>query len=202
MHVEAQHLQRLIDDLRTLSLADAGELPLNRQEIAARALLQRSYAAYSAQAQAQHVALAVQAPLDGLEVDVDPERMAQVLGNLLGNALRYTLAGGRITLAAESAGDLVQLRVADTGTGIAADDLPHIFERFYRADRSRQQHDGSSGLGLAIAKSLVEAHGGTIAVVSTPGQGTTFTIKLPAAMHPAKPNMVDPAESKLTIARS
>ncbi len=179
MHLEAQHLQRLIDDLRTLSLADAGELPLTRQPLAPQALLERAASAHRAHAQAQGVTLAVETALVLPAVNVDGERMAQVLGNLLSNAVRYTPAGGTITLAADARDGAVQLRVQDTGSGIAPDDLPHVFERFYRADAARQQ-DGSSGLGLAIAKGIVEAHGGTIAVASTPGAGTTFTITLPA----------------------
>lgn len=180
LHTEAQHLQHLVDDLRTLSLADAGELPLTRQPIAAQLLLERVATAHKAYAQAHTIAVEVQAALDLPEVDVDPERMAQVLGNLLSNALRYTPPGGTITLAADAHADLVRLRVRDTGTGIAPDDLPHIFERFYRADSARQQADGSSGLGLAIVKSIVEVHGGTIAVESVCDEGTTFTISLPA----------------------
>ncbi len=180
LYAEAQHLQRLIDDLRTLSLADAGELPLARQAIAPHALLDRAAAAYRPQAEAQQISLTVQAAASLPKIDVDPERMAQVLGNLLSNALRFTPAGGTITLKAVAQGKMVQLGVADTGSGIAADDLARVFERFYRADVSRQ-HDGSSGLGLAIAKSIVEAHGGSIAVASTPCVGTTFTLTLPAS---------------------
>ncbi len=192
LHTEAQHLQRLVDDLRTLSLADAGELPLMRQPLAPQQLLERAAAAYRAQALERNIALEVEAPVSLPAVEVDPERMAQVLGNLISNALRYTPSGGRITLTAAARDTSVMLQVADSGVGIAPDDLPYVFERFYRADASRHGNDGSSGLGLAIAKSLVEAHGGTIAVASTPGQGTTFTISLPVA---------DPARSPRSAAR-
>ena len=185
IHTEAQHLQHLIDDLRTLSLADAGELPLTRQPVAPQALLERAAAAHMTQAQANRISLDIQTAANVPEVDVDPGRMAQVLGNLLGNALRYTPADGKITLAAEADALSVRLHVRDTGAGIAREDLPHIFERFYRADPAREQQDGSSGLGLAIAKSIVEAHGGSIAVDSMPGQGATFTITLPA-LGPAR----------------
>jgi two-component system sensor histidine kinase BaeS len=175
----------LIDDLRILSLADAGELPLNRQPVAPRALLERAAAAHLAQAQAQQITITVDAPPDMPRVDIDPERMAQVLGNLLSNALRYTPAGGTIILAAEARAD-VRIRVRDTGTGIPPEGVPHIFERFYRVDPSRQQ-DGSSGLGLAIAKSIIEAHGGSVAVESKLGQGSTFTITLPVVGPGGRP---------------
>jgi len=179
MHIEAQHLQRLIDDLRTLSLTDAGELPLARQPTAPSTLLERSAAAYRALADEHGIRLDVSADPTLPPVNVDSERMAQVLGNLIGNAVRFTPRGGSIRLRAAANNGQAVLEVADTGSGIEAKDLPHIFDRFYRADASRQ-HDGSSGLGLAIAKGIVEAHGGTIAASSAPNQGTTFTIKLPA----------------------
>ena len=122
-------------------------------------------------------------------VDVDPRRIGQVLRNLLENALTYTPPGGRITVAALRGGfggsgesrDWVELSVADTGAGIAAADLPHVFDRFYRADRSRSRATGGAGLGLAIAKQMVEAHGGRIRVDSEIDRGTVFALTLPAA---------------------
>jgi len=180
MHTEAQHLRRLVDDLRTLSLADAGELPMQRQPIAPAGLLDRLAAAYAPQAAARGIALTTAAAPELPAIHADPERLAQVLGNLINNALRYTPDGGRITLAARTHGSAVVLEVQDNGAGIAADALPHIFDRFYRGDPARGQANGESGLGLAIAKSIVEAHGGTITATSAPGQETTFTIALPA----------------------
>ncbi|MFN8492230.1 MAG: ATP-binding protein [Caldilineaceae bacterium] len=176
---EIEHLQHLVEDLRTLSLADAGELGLQPQPTPPALLLERVADRYQHQATQQQVTLEVAAP-DALPfLLVDEERMVQVLSNLVGNALRYTPAGGKIYLTAQTTGDNITLVVQDTGTGIAAADLPHIFERFYRADHARQGDDGSSGLGLAIVKSLVEAHGGGIHVASTVGQGSAFTISIP-----------------------
>jgi two-component system sensor histidine kinase BaeS len=179
LHEEARHLSRLVDDLRTLSLADAGELSLTRRPVPPRALLERAASVYAAQAQQEHVALRAEANQDLPELYVDPDRIAQVLGNLVSNALRYTQEGGEIVLSAELGPGSVALSVRDTGAGISSEDLPHIFDRFYRADHSRYQKDGESGLGLAIAKSIVEVHLGTISVESTLGAGTTFTIQLP-----------------------
>jgi two-component system sensor histidine kinase BaeS len=181
MHKEAQHLSLLIEDLRTLSLADAGELTLIRQLVHPRELLERTAAAHLPRAQQSQVSLQVAAEANVPAVNVDPERMAQVLGNLVDNALRHTPPGGQISLAAAQQGNDVLLTVQDDGVGIAPDKLPRIFDRFYRGDDARQAHEGESGLGLAIAKSLVELHGGMISVQSILGEGTTFAIALPVA---------------------
>ena len=183
IHDEATRLNRLVDDLRTLSLAEAGELTMTRRKVNPRTLLDRAAAAQAPRAQQQKVSLHTDIAPNVPEVEVDPDRMTQVLGNLLDNALRYTPAGGSITLSAvvNPAARGVRLSVRDTGPGIAPDDLPHVFDRFYRADKSRQRDRGGSGLGLAIAKSIVESHGGRIGVESTPGESTTFIAELPEA---------------------
>lgn len=181
MYGEARLLNHLIDDLRTLSLADAGELTLNPILLAPQESLERVAAANAELAAQRGIRLEVQTAPDLPLVHADRERLAQVLANLVSNALRYTPDGGVITLSAEAAGNHVLLRVADTGPGIEPEHLPHVFQRFYRADASRPAN-GESGLGLAIAKSLVEAQGGTIQVESTVGQGATFTVALPAAV--------------------
>ncbi|KPK07957.1 MAG: hypothetical protein AMJ56_12495 [Anaerolineae bacterium SG8_19] len=168
MYAKGRHLQHMIEDLRTLALADAGEL-----------LLEHTALAHMVQAQEQGVTIRVEADPGLPQIEVDPERMGQVFGNLVSNALRYTPEGGEIILTATGDGSSVQLKVKDTGAGIDPADLPHIFSRFYRSDRSRQQN-GESGLGLAIARSIVEAHGGSLTVASKLGQGTTFTIIIPA----------------------
>jgi signal transduction histidine kinase len=184
MHGEAQQLSHLIDDLRTLSLADAGELSLNLQPCRPLDLLARSAAAHQGQAGQKNIALVVAAATDLPAITIDPDRMTQVLGNLISNALRYTPAGGQITLSAETGADKsVRLHVRDTGSGIAPAHLPHILNRFNPADASRQQEQGESGLGLAIAKSIVEAHGGAISADSVGGQGTTFILTFPVAPH-------------------
>ncbi len=179
MYDEAQQLKRLVDDLRTLSLADAGELPLNRQAVSIAAILSRGAAAHRHQAEQQQIVLD-QAVSDTLpDISADPERLVQVLGNLVSNALRFTPEGGKISLSAQSRGSDILIEVKDTGQGIPADELPHIFNRFYRVDKSRRQTGGESGLGLAIAKAIVHAHGGTISAKSEVGRGTTFQILLP-----------------------
>jgi signal transduction histidine kinase len=220
MYDETRLLLRLVDDLHTLSLADAGDLSIERRPNTPRQLLEHVAETFCHAAEQQGVSLRVEATEDLPEFCVDGEQLARALGNLVSNALRYTSAGGMITLAAttdhrppttEDRGSKIEdgyvridetlssilyplssnlssvvgrrssvvFTVSDTGAGIAPEHLPSIFERFYRADASRQQATGGSGLGLAIVKSIVEAHGGRVAVESALGCGTTFTIVLP-----------------------
>jgi signal transduction histidine kinase len=177
MHVQAQHLNRLIEDLRTLSLADAGQLSLMRRPVDPQGLLEHTALAYLPAAESRGISISVEGEAVK-PVSVDPDRMLQVLGNLVGNALRHTPDGGRVILSAARANGHLLLRVQDNGPGIPAEDLPHIFDRFYRGDTARQS-DGASGLGLAIARSLIEAHDGRIAVENAPGGGALFTISIP-----------------------
>jgi signal transduction histidine kinase len=179
MQQEVQTLQRLVTDLRTLSLADTGELTLQKEPTAITDLLNQIHNTFAHQAAQQEINLLVKADADLPDVPLDTARMRQVLGNLVSNALRYTPINGTITLTASMKDEALHIAISDTGSGIAPEDLPHIFNRFYRGDRSRQGGYGESGLGLAIAKSLVVAHNGDIMVTSTQGMGTTFTILLP-----------------------
>ncbi len=186
MYNESVVLKRLIDDLRTLSLADAGELTLVYQTVQPSDLLEQVKQSFEQMAKDEQVALRVQTDANLPDVQVDRERMAQVLANLVSNALRYTPAGGTVTLQARAqqtqrAQVQVQLVVSDTGSGIPEDKLPNIFERFYRIEEAREQNQGESGLGLAIAKSIVEAHHGTIRAESHPGAGTSIFITLQPA---------------------
>ena len=186
MHSEVEHLQHLVEDLRTLSLADAGEIRLNRRAVDPAAVLERTALAYFIQAEQQGVTLRVEAAEGLPSVFVDTDRLTQVLNNLVTNALHHTPRGGEIILSAQADEKSSTLKVADTGVGIPAEDMPFVFDRFYRVDKSRQRSDAdsaSSGLGLAIAKAIVEAHGGEISVESSPGRGTSFTIHLPSVAY-------------------
>jgi signal transduction histidine kinase len=181
IYTEIERLQQLVGDLRTLTQADSGELKLNQQSLAPGELIQQAAVTFEHQARQKGIRLELDAKADLPPIRADEARMAQVMGNLIGNALRYTPPDGQIVLGAARQGARVRLTVRDTGQGIAPGDLPFIFDRFYRAEKSRVQENGESGLGLAIARAIVEAHGGTIEASSTPGAGTTFTILLPAA---------------------
>jgi len=201
---EVSLLTRLVDDLRLLSLADAGQLSLAPEELDAAAMIERAMAAALPRARQQQVDLRAERPSSPLTVMADPQRLAQILGNLIENALRYTPAGGIVTLRVSS--DLEQqyartqsskpwpepsrrlktqnsivFEVADTGAGVPPDELPRIFERFYRTDKARARETGGTGLGLAIVQRLVEMQGGRIWASSTVGHGTTFYVALPAA---------------------
>jgi signal transduction histidine kinase len=180
VHDEARRLNRLVEDLRTLSLAEAGELSMIPRPVAATVLLERAVTAHTQRAQERGVTLTTQVEPNLPDVSVDPDRMAQVIDNLLNNALQYTPENGRILLSASGSAGGVQLRVQDSGPGLTAAELAHVFDRFYRGDGSRQRQEGNSGLGLAIARSIVVAHNGRIWAESQPGAGATFVIELPA----------------------
>jgi signal transduction histidine kinase len=178
MHDEALYLQRLVEDLRTLSLADAGELSMMIQPVQPGELVERLAASYQQQADQKAVRLTVSIEPGLPAIQADPERMQQALSNLVSNAIRYTPAGGQISLLARREGQAVWMEVKDTGSGIASDVLPHIFERFYQGDNSRQ--DDGSGLGLAIARSIIELQGGEISAASAgAGAGSIFSIQMP-----------------------
>jgi two-component system OmpR family sensor kinase/two-component system sensor histidine kinase BaeS len=171
-------LTRLVDDLRTLALAEAGQLPLNKRSTDLAALLRETLTSFESQATAQQVTLPAEIAADLPPIEIDPDRMRQTIGILISNALRYTPPQGSITVTARSDRARVTIEVTDTGSGIAPEDLPNVFERFYRADKSRSRESGGSGLGLAIARSIVEAHGGSIEARSEAGQGTTISLVL------------------------
>jgi len=174
-------LTRLVEDLHLMALAEAGQLALEKRPLDVGDLLRDAQVNFGPQADDRGVTLALDLPEALPQVIADWRRISQVLGNLLTNALRHTPPGGRVTLSARAIGGAVEVTVADTGVGIPPEDLPYIFERFWRGDKSRSRAGGGSGLGLAIARQLVEMHGGRIGVESTPGQGTRFTFTLPLA---------------------
>ncbi|WP_243769489.1 sensor histidine kinase [Streptomyces cyanogenus] len=183
LHEEALVLQRIIDDLQDLAAADAGTLRLHREPLRSGDLLDQVAAAHRVAADAAGVALRTRTDA-AVWLDADPVRMRQAVGNLVSNALRHTPAGGTVTLAGRRDGADVVLTVTDTGAGIAPEDLPHVFERFWRAEKSRSRRTGGSGLGLPIVRHLVAAHGGTAEVASEPGAGAVFTLRLPAVPPP------------------
>ena len=179
---EATRLEHLVNDLRTLSLADAGELSITLQTIEPERFLQEVASLYQIQTRKKNIKLEldIASPLPTLEVD--PGRITQVLTNILDNATRHTPEGGIIRISAMKIGENIEITIQDTGPGLPAEEVERIFERFYRADTSRQRdgaQQGGSGLGLAIAKSIVQAHDGQLSVESEPGKGLKVIISLP-----------------------
>jgi signal transduction histidine kinase len=187
LHEEAVLLAQLVDDLQDLTLAEAGQLALRRAPLRVADALGRARQALRPQAEDRGVRLRVEPPATALpDVLADERRLGQILRNLIANAIRHTPPGGEVVLSAAASPDGVELVVRDTGQGIAAEHLPHVFERFYRADASRARTTGGAGIGLAVVKQLVEAHQGRVDVHSTPGQGSTFRFTLPAAARKAR----------------
>jgi heavy metal sensor kinase len=175
---ESRRLSRLVDDLLNLARADAGRVKLRVEEFYLNDLLAECCRSAQTLAGARGVLLECP-PHDDLAFRGDEELVRRMAMNLIDNAIRYTPAGGRVTVSLDSRGGHIAIRVADTGTGIAPEIVPHVFERFYRGDKARSRQDGGFGLGLAIVKWVAESHHGTVELASTPGAGSTFTVTLP-----------------------
>jgi len=181
LYEETMLLNRLVADLQELAQAEAGQIKLVRRPTPLAGIVEQAIAMLRPRADAKGLTLSTDVAPELPLVDVDPERVGQVLRNLLNNAVAHTPYGGNITVAARSGDAAVAVSVRDTGMGIAAEDLPYVFDRFYRADKSRARQTGGAGLGLAIVKQLVIASGGSITVDSEPDSGSVFTFTLPIA---------------------
>jgi len=178
LHEETLLLARLVEDLQELSLAEAGRLRLDPSAVSPREAIEAVATAFRARAEARGISIRLE-PGEPPSVHADPARLSQILRNLVGNAVTHTPDQGTVTLAAMEAGAIVRFEVRDTGEGIAPEHLPHVFDRFYRADASRARATGGAGLGLAIVKHLVEAQGGAVSASSEPGRGATMAFTLP-----------------------
>ena len=176
IHEEADRMARLVGELLELSKLESGQIELARGPLNLTELLRRCVARFTARAEEAGIRLRVDLPALPL-IHGDPDRLERVFSNLLDNAIKFTPEGGKVDLTARKGDEAIEVTVADTGVGIPREDLPHIFERFYRGDRSRRA--GGTGLGLAIAREIVIAHGGKIEVKSEVGRGTRFTVTLP-----------------------
>ena len=182
LHTEASRLRRLVDDLQELSRAEARQIPLSLQSVAPQRLVQSALEPLEGQFAEKGLQLQIHLPEDLPPVIADTTRAVQILTNILVNALRYTPAPGRIEVTVSLEDTMVAFRVNDTGVGLSPEQLAHIFERFYRVDKSRSRAFGGSGIGLTIARSLAQAMGGEIRVESAGlGQGSSFTLTLPRA---------------------
>jgi signal transduction histidine kinase len=178
---QTERLGRLVDQLLDLTRLESGELPLELRAVALHPLVRDVLSEIEVAGADRGVRFEDVVPDDLPPVLADPERVHQVLYNLLDNAVRFTPSGGRVSVGAQRVNGVCEVSVADTGAGIEAEHLPRLFERFYRADAARSRGDGGTGIGLAIARSVVEAHGGRIRAESEPGRGSRFTFELPVA---------------------
>ncbi len=196
IHKQSVVLSRLVADLRDLALAEAGQLRLELKAVTLGDLITQVSEGLDVQASERNVQLKLEITENLPKVQADEQRVEQVLFNLMSNALRHTPAGGTITTSAEPGDGHVLVSVRDTGKGISPEDLPHVFERFYRADRSRARSTGGSGLGLTIAKQIVEAHGGQIWAQSWLGAGSTFSFSLPLPAINSLTNAMPPISQR------
>ncbi|MBV8348909.1 MAG: HAMP domain-containing histidine kinase, partial [Mycolicibacterium sp.] len=177
---QTRRLVRFTVEVNALTAAEQDRASIAARWVSPETLISTAVAAFANRYRAKAVGLASYVPDDLPKIWADPERLGQVLGNLLDNALRHSVANGHVDIAATATCDVLTITVSDTGDGVAAEHLPYLFERFYRVDAARDRVHGGAGIGLAIAKALVEAHQGQIAVHSDgPGTGTAFTITLP-----------------------
>lgn len=181
LHDEVLRMSRLVSDLQELSLVEAGKLPLHCRPIDLKELIEQVSTTFGYEAASKGRNLRTEMPGELPTAHLDPDRIAQVVLNILSNSLRHTPPGGTITIAVNYETQAFHLTINDTGSGIPQEDIPYIFDRFYRAEKDRNRTSGGTGLGLAIAKDFVEAHGGKIWAESTPGKGSTFHILLPNA---------------------
>jgi signal transduction histidine kinase len=181
IHDEALRLAQLVDDLGKLAEAEQPGLTLQKQPVDLGALVTKRVEVHRDQLKAKDIALTQR--IGPAHLYGDPKRLAQIIDNLLSNALRYTPSGGRVSVELGQHDREATLVIADTGVGIRGEDLPHIFERFWRGEQSRARHTGGAGIGLAIVRELVRAHEGRVDVESKPGQGSRFTVTLPARPH-------------------
>jgi len=181
LYEETSLLSRLVADLQDLSLAEAGQLRLVRRPVSLAEVTSQAVQIVRPHLVRKNLALRVHIPTDLPCVEADQERVAQILRNLLSNAIMHTSSSGEISITANVIASMVKVSVQDTGIGITPEHLPYLFERFYRVDSSRARATGGTGLGLAIVKQVVQAHGGQIVVDSQPGKGACFTFTLPAA---------------------
>jgi len=178
---ETYLLERLVDDLRLLTLAESRQLPFEKKELDLNELARRAISLFQAQAEENQITLSLESDPVQARVMLDPQRTEQVVGNLISNALRYVPSGGRVWIGVHQTGNTVSISVNDNGPGVSAEELPRIFNRFWREDRSRSRASGGAGLGLAIARQLVEAQGGVITACNLPGGGLQVKCEFPVA---------------------